>query len=98
MILKKLLAQEDANFDSIWELYIAIKMAIKLGVTGNYSGENLTEFCKYLGAIGDYSDFVDSAASVGNGNWNTAAGDREQLLKVQNLKLVENTALIHRIY
>ena len=51
---KKLLAQEDANFDSIWELYLAIKMAIKLGVTGNYSGENLTEFCKYLGAIGDY--------------------------------------------
>ena len=51
---KKLLVQEDANFDSIWELYIAIKVAIKLGVTGNYSGENLTEFCKYLGAIGDY--------------------------------------------
>lgn len=50
----KLLKQEEANFDSIWELYIATKVAIKLGKAGYYIGENLMEFYKQAGLIEDF--------------------------------------------
>lgn len=50
----KLLRQEDANFDYIWELYIAVKIAIKLGKEGYYTGENLIEFYKYAGLLEDF--------------------------------------------
>ena len=49
----KLLKQEDANFDRIWELYIAVKIAIKLGKEGYYLGENLVEFYKHAGLLED---------------------------------------------
>ena len=49
----KLLKQEDSNFDRIWELYIAVKIAIKLGKEGYYSGENLVEFYKHAGLLED---------------------------------------------
>lgn len=47
----KLLRQENANFDYIWELYIAVKIAIKLGKEGYYTGENLIEFYKHAGLL-----------------------------------------------
>ena len=50
----KLLKQEEASFDSIWELYIATKIAIKLGKAGYYTGENLIEFYKQAGLIEDF--------------------------------------------
>ena len=50
----KLLAQPEANFDYIWELYIAVKIAIKLGREGFYSGENLIEFYKHAGLLEDF--------------------------------------------
>lgn len=50
----KLLRQEDANFDYIWELYIAVKIAIKLGKEGYYTGENLIEFYKHAGLLEDF--------------------------------------------
>ena len=49
----KLLKQEESNFDRIWELYIAVKLAIKLGKEGYYLGENLVEFCKHAGILED---------------------------------------------
>lgn len=45
--------QEDSNFDRIWELYIAVKIAIKLGKEGYYTGENLVEFYKHAGFLED---------------------------------------------
>lgn len=51
---RKLLRQEDANFDHIWELYIAIKIAIKLGKEGYYTGENLVEFYRQAGLLDDF--------------------------------------------
>ena len=50
----KLLKQEDADFDRIWELYIATKIAIKLGQEGYYTGENLVEFYKQAGLMEDF--------------------------------------------
>ena len=50
----KLLRQENANFDYIWELYIAVKIAIKLGKEGYYTGENLIEFYKHAGLLEDF--------------------------------------------
>lgn len=50
----KLLKQEDADFDHIWELYIAFKIAIKLGKEGYCAKENLKEFCKQFGIIEDF--------------------------------------------
>lgn len=50
----KLLKQEEADFDRIWELYIATKIAIKLGKEGYYTGENLVEFYKQAGLIEDF--------------------------------------------
>lgn len=50
----KLLRQEDANFDYIWELYIAVKIAIKLGKEGYYTGENLIKFYKHAGLLEDF--------------------------------------------
>lgn len=50
----KLLKQEEADFDSIWELYIAAKIAIKLGKSGYYTSENLMEFYKQAGLIEDF--------------------------------------------
>lgn len=50
----KLLRQEDADFDRIWELYIAVKIAIALGNAGYYCGENLIEFYKHAGLLEDY--------------------------------------------
>ncbi|WP_195421550.1 P-loop ATPase, Sll1717 family [Faecalicatena contorta] len=50
----KLLKEPDANFDQIWELYIAVKIAIKLGKEGYYVGDNLTEFYKKAGIIEDF--------------------------------------------
>lgn len=50
----KLLKQEDADFDRIWELYIATKIAIKLGQEGYYTGENLVEFYKHAGLMEDF--------------------------------------------
>lgn len=49
----KLLMQENADFDRIWELYIAVKVAIKLGKEGFYYGENLVEFYKHAGILED---------------------------------------------
>ena len=49
----KLLIQENADFDRIWELYIAVKIAIKLGKEGYYYGENLVEFYKHAGILED---------------------------------------------
>lgn len=51
---KKLLRQEDADFDHIWELYIAVKIAIKLGKEGYYTGENLVEFYRQAGLLEDF--------------------------------------------
>lgn len=51
---KKLLRQEDADFDRIWELYIAVKIAIQLGKEGYYTGENLVEFYKHAGLLEDF--------------------------------------------
>ncbi|WP_302557444.1 P-loop ATPase, Sll1717 family [Holdemania filiformis] len=50
----KLLKQEDSDFDHIWELYIATKIAIKLGKEGYCTGEHLTEFCKQAGVLEDF--------------------------------------------
>lgn len=50
----KLLREEESNFDRIWELYIAVKIAIKIGKEGYYIGENLNEFYRYAGIIEDY--------------------------------------------
>lgn len=50
----KLLRKENANFDYIWELYIAVKIAIKLGKEGYYTGENLIEFYKHAGLLEDF--------------------------------------------
>lgn len=50
----KLLKQEEADFDRIWELYIATKIAIKLGKEGYYTGENLMEFYKQARLIEDF--------------------------------------------
>lgn len=49
----KLMMQENADFDRIWELYIAVKLAIKLGKEGYTCGENLREFCKQAGILED---------------------------------------------
>lgn len=49
----KLLMQENADFDRIWELYIAVKIAIKLGKEGYSCGENLREFYKQAGILED---------------------------------------------
>lgn len=51
---KKLLRQADADFDHIWELYIAVKIAINLGKEGYYTGENLVEFYKQAGLLEDF--------------------------------------------
>jgi len=51
---KKLLRQEDADFDHIWELYIAVKIAINSGKEGYYTGENLVEFYKQAGLLEDF--------------------------------------------
>ncbi len=51
---EKLLKQEDANFDHIWELYIAVKIALKLGKEGYYNGGNLLEFYKQAGILEDF--------------------------------------------
>lgn len=51
---RKLLRQQDADFDHIWELYIAVKIAIKLGKEGYYTGENLLEFYKQAGLLEDF--------------------------------------------
>lgn len=53
----KLLATDGVNFDQIWELYIAIKIAIQLGVLGYRSGENLCELYKQAGIIQDFRIF-----------------------------------------
>lgn len=51
---KKLLTQDNADFDQIWELYIAIKTAIKLGELGYRTGAHLKEFLKQAGIIKDF--------------------------------------------
>lgn len=40
---RKLLKNEEADFNKIWELYIAVKIAIKMGKEGYYCGENIRE-------------------------------------------------------
>lgn len=50
----KLLKQEEADFDRIWELYIAVKTAIGLGKEGYCEGENLVEFYKQAGILEDF--------------------------------------------
>lgn len=50
---RKLLREEEADFDHIWELYIAVKIAIKLGKEGYYAGEDLVEFYKQAGLMED---------------------------------------------
>lgn len=51
---RKLMKHEDADYDHIWELYIAVKIAIKLGQEGYYVGENLVEFYRQIGLIEDF--------------------------------------------
>lgn len=51
---RNLLRQADADFDHIWELYIAVKIALKLGKEGYYTGENLVEFYKQAGLLEDF--------------------------------------------
>ncbi len=53
----KIMADERVNFDQIWELYIAIKIAIKPGMLG-YSGEYLKEFYNQAGLIDDLRVFA----------------------------------------
>ena len=53
----KLMEGNNINFDQIWELYIAVKIALKLGTLGFSSGENLKEFYKKAGLIADFRIF-----------------------------------------
>ncbi|MCI8570488.1 MAG: hypothetical protein HFI43_03635, partial [Lachnospiraceae bacterium] len=50
----KLLRNEEADFNKIWELYIAVKIAIKMGKEGYYCGENLVEFYRNVGIMVDF--------------------------------------------
>lgn len=50
----KLLRNEDADFNKIWELYIAVKIAIKMGKEGYHCGENLVEFYRNAGIMEDF--------------------------------------------
>ncbi|AEY65434.1 hypothetical protein [Clostridium sp. BNL1100] len=51
--MEKLMRQPNFDFDNTWQLYIAIKVAIKLGELGYSSGENLSEFLKQAGYLVD---------------------------------------------
>ena len=51
---RKLLRNEEADFNKIWELYIAVKIAIKMGKEGYYCGENLVEFYRNVGIMEDF--------------------------------------------
>lgn len=51
--IQKLMSQPDFDFDNTWQLYIAIKTAIKLGELGYCSGENLSGFLKQSGQMVD---------------------------------------------
>lgn len=50
----KLLKNEEADFNKIWELYIAVKIAIKMGKEGYYCGESLVEFYRHAGIMEDF--------------------------------------------
>ncbi len=50
----KLLKNAEADFNKIWELYIAVKIAIKLGKEGYYCGDNLVEFYRHAGIMEDF--------------------------------------------
>ncbi len=50
----KLLKNAEADFNKIWELYIAVKIAIKLGKEGYYCGDNLVEFYRHAGIMENF--------------------------------------------
>ena len=75
----KLLKQEDADFDRIWELYIATKIAIKLGQEGYYTGENLVEFYKQAGLMEDFR-----ILSILRQLWGMVIGTPMQGLDIEN--------------
>lgn len=50
----KLLKNEEADFNKIWELYIAVKIAIKMRKEGDYCGESLVEFYRHAGIMEDF--------------------------------------------
>lgn len=52
--IEQLMIQEGFDFLKVWNLYIAIKCAFKLGEEGYCSGNNLNDFLKNAGRIGDY--------------------------------------------
>lgn len=52
--IQKLMVNPNFDFDETWQLYIAIKIAMKLGELGYCSGENLSEFLKQSGQLADF--------------------------------------------
>lgn len=52
--IESLMLKDGFDFQKVWELYIAIKVAFKLGDEGYRSGEHLIEFLKKSGKIPDY--------------------------------------------
>lgn len=52
--IQKLMDEPDFDFSATWQLYIAIKVALKLGELGYVSGENLSEFLRQSNKITDY--------------------------------------------
>lgn len=52
--MKKLMQQDSFDFEDVWKLYIAIKIALKLGEKGYYTGKILCEFLKQAGQLSDY--------------------------------------------
>lgn len=73
----KLLDQENANFDCIWELYIAVKIAMELGKKGYYIGENLVEFYRQAGLLEDFR-----ILSILRGLWGIVIGTPLQGLDI----------------
>lgn len=52
--IQKLMNEENFDFDSTWQLYIAIKVAMQLGKIGYYGEKNLQEFLKQVGLMHDF--------------------------------------------
>ena len=75
---RKLLKEEDADFEHIWELYIAVKIAIKLGKEGFYTGDNLVEFYRQAGLIEDFRIF-----SVIKQLWSLVVGTPTQGIDIE---------------
>ncbi len=106
--METLMAEERINYQKLWELYIAIKVAIKLGEENYRSAGPFNEMLKQLGEIEDYRILPilkslwgliigkpPNSFEIGSKVVNLKFGDKSKSLDVYDVLVEVNTLLEH---